>query len=141
MNAPPVPVAVGLGALAIGGVVDLVGGDPSLAVVAALGGLLVGVWRVAGALQGGVTHRHELTPESARLVGEHLGTAIGQALARQRQEGHELAAAADRLRRAVRALPQDMQARVAENHHDLIHGMDDTRESLRPWSDGSPPRG
>ena len=73
---PPVPVALGLASLAVGGVVDVVGGDPSLALVGAVAGLLMGVWRVAGALQGGITHRHELTPESARLVGEHLGRAL-----------------------------------------------------------------
>jgi len=141
VNPPPVPVAVGLGALAVGGVVDLAGGDPSITIVVALIGVLVGVWRMAGALQGGVTHRHELTPESARLVGEHLGAAIGRALATQRHEGRELAAATDRLRRSVRELPSDMKARIAEEHHDLVSAMDDTREALGPWEDSPSTRG
>ena len=139
MNAPPVPVAVGLGALAVGGVVDLVGGDPSTMIAVALFGVLATVWKLAGALQMGIVHRHELAPDSAKAIGEHMGRAIGEALRQDRAEGRELAAATDRLRRAVRALPDPMRAQVANNHHDLIGAMDDTREALGPWEDSAPP--
>lgn len=141
MNAPPLPVAVGIGALAVGGVVDLVGGDPSITIVVALAGILGTGWRIAGALQAGIVHRHELTPDSARAIGEHMGRAIGEAMRQDRAEGRDLAAAADRLRRAVRALPGNMQAEVAENHQDLIRAMDDTRDALPPWQDSPQPRG
>ena len=139
MNAPPLPVAVGIGALAVGGVVDLVGGDPSTMIAVAFFGVLATGWKIAGALQGGVSHRHALDAESAKAIGAAMGTAIGDALARQRQDGRELAAATDRLRRAVRALPGNMQAKVAENHHDLVQAMDDTREALGPWQDSPQP--
>ncbi len=141
MSPPPAPVAVGLVALAVGGVVELVGGDPSYVLAAAFLGVLGTTWRMAGALQGGVSHRHALEAESAKAIGTAMGAAIGEAMRQDRAETRELRDCTDRLRRSVRALPSHMKAEIAEHHHDLVGAMDDTREALAPWQDSDPPRG
>lgn len=142
MSAPGSTWVAAGGLTTVGLVADAAGADPTvIGVVIATIGIVMSVFRLAGALQVGLAHRHALDAESAKAIGDAMGHAIGEALARQRHEGRELAAATDRLRRSVRALPDSMKARIAEEHHDLVSAMDDTREALGPWEDSPPPRG
>lgn len=142
MSAPGGTWIAAGGVTTVGLVADAAGADPTvIGVVVATVGLVMSVFRLTGALQVGLAHRVVLDQESAKAIGVAMGSAIGEALAKQRHEGRELAAAADRLRRAVRALPDAMKAQVAEEHHDLRGAMDDTRDALGPWEDSPSTRG
>lgn len=115
MSAPSTPITVGLGAVAVGGVVDLAGGDLLLVVVGTIVTGLVGIVRVALAQQ-------------QRLAEQYLA------------EGRKLAEATAELQKTIRGLPDHIKYRIADDHPEMIGAMDHARDAIPFWRDSPPPR-
>lgn len=149
MSAPGSTWVAAGGLTAVGLVADAAGADPTvIGVVVATLGLVMSVFRLAGALQVGLAHRHVLDQESAVLLGDALGKALARGLAIKTQDVQHLEdVAQDAIRanemiaEAVRSLPPHLQGEIAEGHHRVVRAMDVGREARGRWRDSAPPRG